>query len=166
MRQTINTGRVSYEPNSLGGNCPIQAKADMAGFVSHAQRMDGSKVRGRSEKFFDHFSQAALFYQSQSEPEKAHLVNALRFELGKVETAAIQERMVGMLAHVDRTLASRVAQGLGMAVPNKIEGPLNRASQRTETPSNFSRSPSVNLFNLPLPSAWRTQSRTGSKPVK
>ena len=125
MRQTINTGRVSYEPNSLGGNCPMQAKADMAGFVSHAQRMDGSKVRARSEKFFDHFSQAALFYQSQSEPEKAHLVNALRFELGKVETAAIQERMVGMLAHVDRTLASRVAQGLGLAVPNKIEGPLN-----------------------------------------
>ena len=66
MRQTINTGRVSYEPNSLGGNCPMQAKADMAGFVSHAQRMDGSKVRARGEKFFDHFTQAALFYQSQS----------------------------------------------------------------------------------------------------
>jgi catalase len=125
MRQNINIGRVSYEPNSLGGNCPMQAKADMAGFVSHAQRMDGSKVRARSEKFFDHFSQAALFYQSQSEPEKAHLVNALRFELGKVEVAAIRERMVGMLAHVDRTLATRVAQGLGLVVPSKIEGPLN-----------------------------------------
>lgn len=127
MRQTINTGRVSYEPNSLGGNCPMQAKADMAGFVSHAQRMDGPKIRARSEKFFDHFSQAALFYQSQSEPEKAHLVNALRFELGKVEVAAIRERMVGMLAQVDRSLANRVAQGLGLAVPSKIEGPLNHS---------------------------------------
>jgi catalase len=125
MRQTINIGRISYEPNSLGGNCPMQAKADMGGFVSLAAKMDGAKIRARSEKFFDHFSQAALFYRSQSEPEKAHLVNALRFELGKVETAAIRQRMVGMLAHVDRTLASRVAQGLGLPVPNKIEESLN-----------------------------------------
>lgn len=125
MRQTINIGRISYEPNSLGGNCPMQAKANMGGFVSYAERIDGRKMRARSEKFFDHFSQAALFYQSQSEPEKAHLVNALRFELGKVEVAAIRERMVGMLAHVDRTLASRVAQGLGLTVPVKLDNPLN-----------------------------------------
>ena len=58
MRQTINQGRVSYHPNSLGGGCPMQAKADMGGFVSLAQRLEGQKVRARSEKFFDHFTQA------------------------------------------------------------------------------------------------------------
>jgi catalase len=125
MRQTINRGRVSYEPNSLGGGCPMQAKANMGGFVSYAEKIDGHKVRARSQSFFDHFSQAALFWNSQSDPEKEHLVQALRFELGKVETPYIRERMVGMLAQVDETLSSRVAQGLGLSVPEKLDKPLN-----------------------------------------
>ena len=125
MRQTINQDRVSYQPNSLGGGCPMQAKADMGGFVSYAERMEGSKVRARSEKFFDHFNQAALFWNSQSHPEKAHIVQALRFELGKVEVPAIRERMVFLLAQVDKTLAGLVAQGLGISVPTKVAGPMN-----------------------------------------
>ena len=125
MRQTINQGRVSYHPNSLGSGCPVQAKADMGGFVSYAERLDGPKVRTRGEKFFDHFSQAALFWNSQSHPEKAHIVQALRFELGKVEVPAVQERMVALLSQVDRTLAGLVAQGLGVTVPAKLAGPIN-----------------------------------------
>jgi len=125
MRQTINRGRASYEPNSLGGGCPMQAKANMGGFVSYAEKIDAHKVRARSKSFFDHFSQAALFWNSQSDPEKEHLVQALRFELGKVEGPDIRKRMVGMLAHVDETLASRVAQGLGLSVPTKLDTPLN-----------------------------------------
>lgn len=127
MRQTINHGRVSYEPNSLGGGCPFQAKMMEGGFGSYAEKIDAQKVRARSESFFDHFSQAALFFNSQSEPEKDHIVSALRFELGKVETVAIRERMVYMLAQVDKSLANRVAEGLGMSVPSKIEGPLNQS---------------------------------------
>jgi catalase len=125
MRQMINTGRTSYQPNSLGGGCPFQAGQRMGGFVSYAEKIDGRKVRARGEKFFDHFSQAALFYNSQSDPEKAHIVQALRFELGKVDSLAIRERMLGMLAQVDKTLAGRVAEGLGLPVPKKLDGPLN-----------------------------------------
>ncbi len=125
MRQTINQGRVSYQPNSLGGGCPMQAKADMGGFISFAEKIDAPKVRARSEKFFDHFSQAALFWNSQSHPEKSHIVQALRFELGKVEVPAIRERMIGLLAQVDKTLAGLVAQGLGLTVPSKLDSPEN-----------------------------------------
>jgi catalase len=125
MRQMINRGRVSYEPNSLGSGCPMQAKGDMGGFISYAEKLEGQKVRARSESFFDHFSQAALFWNSQSEPEKDHLVQAFCFELGKVEVADIRTRMVGMLAHVDATLAQQVAQGLGLGVPTELDGPLN-----------------------------------------
>jgi catalase len=125
MRQSINHGRTSYHPNSLGGGCPMQAKADTGGFVSYAARIEGHKVRARSEKFFDHFGQATLFWNSQSHAEKLHIVQALRFELGKVETPAIRERMVGLLAHVDRTLAGLVAQGLGLSSPPKLQGALN-----------------------------------------
>jgi catalase len=125
MRQTINRGRVSYEPNSLGGGCPMQATQDMGGFVSYAERLDGHKVRARSESFLDHFSQAALFWKSQSDPEKHHIVQAFSFELAKVEEPAIRTRLVGLLAQVDESLAQRVAQGLGIKVPTRLDKPLN-----------------------------------------
>jgi catalase len=141
MRQTINRGRVAYEPNSLGGGCPFQAKMSEGGFASYSERIEASKVRGRSESFFDHFSQATLFYNSQSEPEKNHLIKALRFELGKVETPAIQERMVGLLSQVDKTLASRVAEGLGISVPAKLETPINRSIPADGNPKNFQSQP-------------------------
>ena len=127
MRQTINSGRVSYEPNSIGGGCPFQAGKDMGGFVSYAEKIDASKVRARNEKFFDHFSQATMFYRSQSEPEQNHIVKALRFELGKLEIPAIKERMLGLLSFVDKTLANRVAEGLGLKVPAEITPPINHS---------------------------------------
>jgi catalase len=83
MRHTINKSRAAYEPNSLGGGCPFQAGADMGGFVSFAEKLPGPKVRQRSQKFFDHFSQARLFFDSQTDIEKDHIVSAFRFELGK-----------------------------------------------------------------------------------
>lgn len=126
MRQTINRGRVSYEPNTLGGGCPMQAGKNMGGFVSYAEKIDAQKVRARSDSFFDHFSQARLFWNSQSDTEKSHIVQAFRFELGNVQTPAIRERMVYMLAHVDKTLASRVAEGLGISIPAKLDTPLNQ----------------------------------------
>src|SRR4029453_4489669 len=62
---------------------------------------------------------------SQSDPEKGHLVQALRFELGKVDTVAIRERMLGLLAEVDKTLAARGAEGLGLGGPKKLVVPMN-----------------------------------------
>lgn len=112
MRQTINQGRVSYEPNSLGGGCPMQSPENLRGFVSHAEKIDAHKVRQRSESFNDHFSQATLFWNSQSEAEKEHIVEAFHFELGKVEHKHIRQRMVELLANVDRDLAEKVARGI------------------------------------------------------
>jgi catalase len=137
MRQTINRGRQSYQPNTLGGGCPFQAGVDMSGFASYAEKIDAQKVRARSESFFDHFSQATLFYNSQSEPEQEHIIKALRFELGKVETPAIRERMVYILSQVDKTLAARVAEGLGIEVPRKIDGPLNMNVPADGNPKQF-----------------------------
>lgn len=105
----------------------FQAGKEMGGFTSYAEKIAAPKVRARSESFFDHFSQATMFYRSQSEPEQNHIVKALRFELGKVEIPAIRERMVGLLSFVDRTLASRVAKGLGLSVPAEITPPINHS---------------------------------------
>ena len=137
MRQTINTSRASYEPNTVVGGCPFQAGARMGGFVSYPEGISEGKARRRGERFFDHFSQATLFWKSQSETEQDHIVHALRFELGKVETASIRERMVGMLANIDRSLAEQVAAGLGLSAIPKVEPPLNRSIPADGKPEDF-----------------------------
>src|SRR5205085_1705603 len=97
MQQLIPPGDSSYHPNSVGAGCPMQARADTGGFVSYAEKMSGAKVRAKSEKFFDHFSQASLFFRSQSKPEQNHIIDALTFELGMVKRAAIVDRMLFVL---------------------------------------------------------------------
>jgi catalase len=157
MQMRVDKGRVAYEPNSLGGGCPFQAGADLGGFVSFAERIDAQKIRGRSKSFFDHFSQAALFFSSQAPHEQQHIINALRFELGKVEVPAIRERMVYMLSQVDRSLAAQVAEELGIAVPPKIDGPLNKSMPADANPKDFQPgrakpmppSPALSIANTP-----------------
>ena len=125
MRQEINKGRVSYHPNSLGGGCPYQAMIADGGFSSFNERIEAHKVRQRSNSFRDHFSQARMFYESQTPTEQQHIVKAFRFELGKVETTAIRVRMLGLIAQVNRSLAEKVAIGLGAKVPEQPEQPTN-----------------------------------------
>ena len=83
-------------------------------------------------------------------------MQALRFELGKVEVPAIRERMVGMLAHVDETLANRVAEGLGLGVPTKLDTPLNmgipadgdvRQFQPKPAKKSSAQSPALSMAN-------------------
>ena len=124
MRQKINKGKVSYNPNSLAGGCPIQAGKMQGGFTSHAEKIDAHKIRERSGSFMDHFSQATLFFNSQADYEKDHIVNALSFELGKVQTVAIRQRMLRTLTYVDKGLAAKVAMALGLSIIDSGE-PLN-----------------------------------------
>lgn len=114
-RQAVHRGRVSYEPNSLAGGCPFQAGA--AGFVSFPAPVQEDKVRGNPEKFAEHYTQATLFYDSQTAVEQAHIIAAFRFELSKLTVPAIRERMLSSLVNVSAELAAGVAAGLGMPVP-------------------------------------------------
>src|SRR6187399_2022283 len=127
-RQAIPRGRVAYEPNSLGGGCPFQAGAQ--GFMSFPLPTEKHKVRGKAEKFAEHYNQATLFFNSQSEVEKNHIVAAFRFELTKVQTLAVRMRMVAGLRNVDEEFAARVADGLGLELPP----PLPKVIGRTPRP--------------------------------
>jgi catalase len=117
-RQAIHRGRVAYEPNSLAGGCPFQAGGQ--GFTSFPEPIADDKVRGKPEKFADHYSQASLFWNSQAPYEKAHIVRGFRFELTKVQVPAIRERTVSMLRNVSDELAGAVAQGLGIPLPKPM----------------------------------------------
>jgi catalase len=137
MRQLINKGKTSYSPNSLGGNFPVQAKAAEGGFTSYPERIDARKVRARSRSFFDHFSQARLFFNSQSDAEKSHITDALSFELGKVKTVAIRERMLGILSMIDKGLAAEVAFALRIHVPQDPELPVNHSIPADGDPADY-----------------------------
>jgi len=141
-RQAIHRGRVAYEPNSLAGGCPFQAGA--AGFTSFREHVEDDKVRGKPEKFADHYTQATLFYNSQSAVEKAHILRGFRFELTKVQVAAVRERVVAMLANVDTGLAKQLARELGMAMPK----PLPKALKLQVSPE-VTVSPALSLFARP-----------------
>jgi catalase len=128
-RQAIPRGRVAYEPNSLGGGCPFQA--GMKGFVSYPKAITPDnepvdKVRGKPEKFAEHFNQAALFFNSQTPVERAHIMASFRFELSKVSVPAIRQRMVSSLRNVSEDLAAAVAKGLGMSLPNPMPKAIKR----------------------------------------
>ncbi|HET9372878.1 MAG TPA: catalase [Vicinamibacterales bacterium] len=144
-RQAIHRGRVSYEPNSLGGGCPFQAGAK--GFVSVREpREEGDhKIRGKAARFADHYTQATLFWNSQSDVEKQHIVNAFRFELSRVQTPAVRERMVAGLMNVDATLARAVAAGLGI---REMPAPLPKVMDCDVTPE-VSHSPALSLLSRP-----------------
>lgn len=137
MRQTINKGKTSYQPNTLGGGCPFMAKAMQGGFTSFPERVGPQKVRERSKSFMDHFSQARLFFQSQSEPEKNHIVDALRFELGKVETVSVRERMLLILSRIDKGLANEVAYGLRLPIPKDKDILINQSIPADADPESY-----------------------------
>lgn len=119
MRQTIDKGKVNYSPNSLGGGCPMTNPENLRTFVHYAERVEGHKIREHSDSFKDHFSQATLFWNSLSEPEKDHLVSAAHFELGKVNHKEIRQRMVDLFNQIDHGLAKRVAKGIGVPEPTE-----------------------------------------------
>jgi catalase len=117
-RTTINKSRVAYEPNTLGNGSEFRVDGGEQGFQSFAQELESPKVRRRSPSFDDHYSQATLFWNSQSAAEKEHLIAAFQFELSRVETVAIRQRIVDNLAHVDARLARKVAEPLGIGPPD------------------------------------------------
>src|ERR1035437_6214819 len=112
MQMSLQKGRVNYSPSSLENDSPRQDQN--RGLATFAEPLEGSKLRIRAASFADHFSQARQFFYSQTEPEQNHIVSAFIFELSKVDTKAVRERMVGQLANVDPKIAERVANGLGL----------------------------------------------------
>ncbi|MDM5178127.1 catalase [Massilia sp. DJPM01] len=149
-RQAIHRGRVNYEPNSLAGGCPFQAGMK-SGFTSFPQTISEDKVRGNPELFADHYSQARLFFNSQSPAEQAHIAAAFRFELTRVQTPAVRARVLATLANVNPVLAGAVAGGLGMEVPP----PLPLATDRPIP--EYEPSPALSLLSRPGETGIRTR---------
>jgi catalase len=120
MRNPV--GHVNYQPNSFGEG---PRESPTQGFVPFAEVEQGAKRRLRAESFADHYSQARQFFISQTPGEQKHIAAALTFELSKVKTAVIRERMVAHLLNISPELASQVRQGLGLkAMPKPADAAM------------------------------------------
>jgi catalase len=141
-QMSLQKGRIAYEPNSLDPD-GLRETAER-GFRTSDRPIEGTTVRLRSESFADHYSQARLFYRSQSKPEQKHIAQALIFELSKVETEAIRFRMLGHLQWIDESLAEQVARGLG------AEGRAEKITPARE-PIDLPLSPALSLYSRKQP---------------
>lgn len=139
MQTQVFKGRANYEPNSLAeaGEDGGPREDPKGGFRTAPIPQEGEKVRLRAESFADHYSQARLFFRSQTEIEQAHMASALVFELSKVSLAHVRERVLSNLLNVDETLAQRVADGLNQ--------PLPTASDPAVEPIDLNASPALRI---------------------
>ncbi|WP_455675674.1 catalase [Pradoshia sp.] len=140
----IDKGQVSYHKNGLANNSPAPASPEEGGFTHYQEKVEGHKVRKRSDSFMDHYSQAKLFWNSMSMPEKQHIIEAFQFELGKCLNKEIQQQVVNMYANVDHFLAEQIAVGLGLEVPEK-----GKESVVTD------QSPALSQLNTPMSAETR-----------
>ena len=141
MQHNVPKGRANYEPNSLASAGEIGGPRESAeeGFRTTKVATTETKVRIRSETFSDHYSQARLFFRSQSEPEQAHLASAIVFELSKVSLDFVRLRVIANLRNVDEALAQRVADGLGLE-------DLPDASKPAKEPIDMDLSPALRII--------------------
>ena len=143
MQMGAQTGRVNYSPSSLAPNTP--RPDPKRGFTSFAERMEGDKMRVRAASFGDHYSQARQFFESQTEPEQNHIISAFVFELSKVETIAVRERLLSQLAAADPKIAARVAHGLGM------DAPITAFPTRIPARTDLAPSPALSILKKAKP---------------
>lgn len=134
-RMTIDVDETHYSPNRISDNEPHQVAEADGGYVSHYERIDAHKIRGRSRSFLDHYSHAIMFYNSQSEVEKQHIKDAFCFELGKCKRISIRENLVKMLNQVDRELAKYVAMKIGVEIPEGV--PANMQHSPDASPEDY-----------------------------
>ncbi|MCI3131920.1 catalase [Phenylobacterium aquaticum] len=146
MQTQVFKGRANYEPNSLAqaGEEGGPREDPVGGFRTAPVAAEGGKVRLRAETFADHYSQARLFYRSQTPIEQAHLASALVFELSKVVLPHIRDRVLANLQNVDADLAGRVAAGLGVDLP--------KASTPAMEPADMDPSPALRIVGKYPPS--------------
>jgi catalase len=148
-RMTINKGKVSYFPNSLGGGCPMHSPAAAEAYKSVAVDEPGRKVRMRSATFSDHFSQATQFWNSMSDWEKDHIAAAFAFELNQVVDEGVRNRTMNeILVNIHEELAALVsgATGIDVAPAGTPQAPTPSAP----TPSGPLRADAATLISPAL----------------
>ncbi|RSD25031.1 catalase KatA [Mesobacillus subterraneus] len=114
MRFDGNGGKaVNYEPNSFGGPTEVQ---------EHKQA--SFPVSGVAENVAydhnDHYTQAGDLYRLMNEEERERLVANIVAAMKPVQRDDIKLRQIGHFYKADPEYGTRIAQGLGLQVPQEV----------------------------------------------
>ncbi len=144
-RSTISRGPAAYEPNTLANGSEFRVDGGQQGFQEMPDAHSAVRTRRRSASFDEHFAQPTLFWNSQSAAEKEQLIAAFQWELSQVESAAIRQRMVDNLAHVDGRLARKVAEPLGIGAPDPRAAAGRAGFRETRSAPSPESSPALGM---------------------
>ncbi|MDR0530554.1 MAG: catalase [Oscillospiraceae bacterium] len=153
----VDEGQTAYHPNALNRNEPHSAHQGESAFAHLQEKVDGSVIRERSESFRDHFSQAAMFWNSMSAFERKHIIDAFRFELGKCTNKNTRQRTVDLLGQVNAELAGAVAEGLGIVPAKARPAQPNPASSPALSIENTVKSPKTRRVAILIEQGFQQQ---------
>ncbi|RLL41318.1 catalase [Oceanobacillus piezotolerans] len=125
MRQRIDIDKVNYHQNSLAGNTPYTVPPEEGGYKDYPGKVDGYKIRARSDSFKDYFSQPRIFWNSLNPVEKQHTIEALSYQLGSVKSESVRQQVVDILVNVDTEMAYMVADNIGVNPPSGSHVPIS-----------------------------------------
>lgn len=115
MRFDDNGGKsVYYEPNSFGGPTETPENKQAAYPVSGV-------AESVAYDHNDHYTQAGDLYRLMTEEQRAHLVSNIVAAMKPVERDDIKLRQIGHFYKADPEYGTRVAEGLGLAVPSEVK---------------------------------------------
>lgn len=138
VRHRIDSDLITYRHNSLADDTPTEAAPEEGGFTHYPGKVEGEITREYpSDKFDDHFSQARLFWNSMTEPERKDLIETFVYHLGKVKSKSVRQQTVEMFANVDTEMAAMIADQIG------VTRPTSTAVEVTDS------SPAISLANTP-----------------
>lgn len=118
MRQRIDVDKVNYHQNSLANNTPYTVPPEEGGYTDYPEKVEGYKIRARSDSFKDYFSQPRIFWNSLTPIEKQHTIEGLSYQVGSVKSESVRQQVVDLLVNVDRELAYIVADNIGVVRPS------------------------------------------------
>ena len=125
MRQRIDVDKVNYHKNSLGDNTPYTVPPEEGGYKDYPGKVDGYKIRARSESFKDYFSQPRIFWNSLTPVEKQHTIEGLSYQVGSVKSESVRQQVVDILVNVDKEMANIVADNVGVDRPSGSNVPVS-----------------------------------------
>ncbi|OXB39607.1 catalase [Cryptococcus neoformans] len=109
MSMFSKNNRTPYHPNR-NENLPLTSPKQ-GGFKSYPAKVSGIKERVQAPKFNDHSSQATLFWNSMSDVEKKHIIDAYKFELSHCADNLVIQNVINRINEIDHGLATAVHSG-------------------------------------------------------
>ena len=125
MRQRIDVDQVNYHKNSLANNTPYTVPPEEGGYQSYPEKVEGYKIRARSDSFKDYFSQPRIFWNSLTPVEKQHTIEGLSYQVGSVKSESVRQQVVDILVKVDKEMADIVAENVGVNRPKGTNVPVS-----------------------------------------